>query len=142
MDSLIQSNKKDAVGRCDNPSVIIFSEKLLEGEQPIINGDGKQTRDYVFVDDVVRANILVLKKNVKGEFNIGTGRETNVNQIFNLLVELTGIKKKEIHGLAKAGEQRRSCLSCEKAKKIIGWEPKVTLHQGLAKTVEFFRKIS
>ena len=122
--------------------IAIFCDKMLSGKQPIINGVGKQTRDFVFVDDVVEANILALKKNKIGTFNIGTAKETDVNTIFKKLKELTGSKCKEIHGPALLGEQKRSCLNFLKAKKELGWKPKYSLDKGLNKTMEWFRNKS
>lgn len=119
--------------------VAIFTQKLLKGEQPIINGDGKQTRDYVYVGDAVESNLVALKEDALGEFNIGTGIETDVNTLFHYLVKITGVEKGQVHGPAKPGEQKRSVLACQKAKKELGWEPKVSLEEGLAKTVEFFK---
>lgn len=119
--------------------VAIFTEKLLRGEQPIINGDGKQTRDYVFVDDVVSANILSLDSPFIGSVNIGTGIESDVNSIFHLLVKLTGSKALEKHGYPKIGEQRRSVLNIAHAKKLLNWYPKFNLSEGMKKTVDFFR---
>ena len=114
---------------------------MLSKKQPIINGSGRQTRDFVFVGDVVEANILALKKNKIGIFNIGTAKETNVNTIFKKLKELTGSKCKEIHGPALLGEQKRSCLDYSKAKKELNWQPKYSLDKGLNKTVEWFKKV-
>ncbi len=120
--------------------VAIFTKKLLEGEQPVINGDGKQTRDYVYVGDVVRANLLALNHPRNNYFNVGTGIETDVNRIFHLIREAVGSQAPENHGPAKPGEQRRSVLSFEKAQRELGWRPQVELEEGIAKTVAFFRQ--
>lgn len=119
--------------------VAIFSQKMLKGEQPIINGEGKQTRDYVFVGDVVRANLLGLNYKGSNIFNIGTGVETDVNQLFQHIKSLTGSDCEEKHIPAKAGEQMRSVISSKKIGEILGWSPKVTLKEGLKRTVEFFK---
>lgn len=119
--------------------VAIFTQKLLKGEQPIINGDGKQTRDYVFVNDVVMANLVSLESDYVGELNIGTGIETDVNTIFKLLVKLTKSNAREKHGPAKIGEQKRSALNNSLAKKNLSWQPKFSLNEGMAQTVDFFR---
>jgi len=119
--------------------VAIFTHKLLSGEQPIINGDGKQTRDYVYVGDVVRANLKALTFNKNEIFNIGTGIETDVNGIFQFLNKLTNRNVKENHGPAKKGEQRRSVISFKKAEEMLGWKPEVGLEEGLKRTVEFFQ---
>jgi len=119
--------------------VAIFSQKTLMNDQPIINGNGKQTRDYVFVEDVVEAHMATLDPAVQGIFNVGTGKETSVNQLFRALVEITGAKVKEIYGPEKRGEQLRSVLDCSKLKKATDWEPKVQLQDGLSTTVDYFR---
>lgn len=121
--------------------VAIFTEKLLSGEQPLINGDGLQTRDYVYVGDVVEANVLALnpaKGGASGSFNIGTGEGKNVNELFGSLVNITGKSVKEVHGPAKPGEQQRSVLNCSKAHEKLGWRPRVSFEKGLRLTVEYF----
>ena len=119
--------------------VAIFSERLLEGKAPVINGDGKQTRDYVFVGDVVRANLSALDKPYVGPLNIGTGIETDVNTLYAHLRVLTGSPHPAQHGPAKAGEQRRSVIAIGRAAEALGWRPEVPLEEGLRRTVEFFR---
>ena len=119
--------------------VAIFATKMLKGEQPVINGDGKQTRDYVFVGDVVRANVLALNAQSSAIFNVGTGIESDVNQLFTVLRTLTGSSCAEKHGEAKKGEQQRSVLDYGKLGRELGWSPTVTLTDGIRMTVEFFR---
>jgi len=119
--------------------VAIFAQRLWRKEPVIINGTGKQTRDFVYVGDVVRANLLALKPGVIGEYNIGTGRETSVNEIYQLLASATGAKGKPIHGPAKKGEQMRSVLDARLARKVIGWKPEVKLEQGIKLTAQFFK---
>ncbi len=119
--------------------VAIFTSKMLKGEQPIINGDGFQTRDYTYVGDVVRANVLALNYDKSDIFNIGTGLETDVNTLFHKLKSLTGANCEEFHGPAKPGEQRRSVISYDKIYKTLGWKPEVSLDEGLRLTVEFFK---
>lgn len=120
--------------------VAIFSTRLLRGEQPTINGDGKQTRDYVFVGDVVRANLLALNYPTSDYFNIGTGIETDVNAVYNRLNEAAGAGKPEQHGPAKEGEQLRSVLSNEKARRMLDWQPTVSINDGLKQTIDWFRE--
>ncbi|MFN8625862.1 MAG: NAD-dependent epimerase/dehydratase family protein [Candidatus Binatia bacterium] len=120
--------------------VAIFCEKLLRGEQPVINGDGTQTRDYVYVGDLVRANLAALQSKFTGALNLGTGIETDVNALFRTLVRLCGSAATDVHGLAKAGEQRRSVIDNALAQRVLGWRPEVTLEAGLQRTVEFFRQ--
>jgi UDP-glucose 4-epimerase len=120
--------------------VAIFCSKLLAGQQPIINGEGKQTRDYVFVADVVRANVMALNYKGFNAFNVGTGVETDVNKLFNVINDAIGSGAKEEHGPAKMGEQMRSVLSHGKIKSTLGWQPEVTVEEGLKRTVDFFRR--
>jgi len=121
--------------------VAIFADKMLKGEQPVINGDGKQTRDYVFVGDVVRANLLALNYQGSEIFNIGTGLENDVNRLFTILRKSTGSLCEERHGPAKMGEQMRSVIDASKAKSVLGWTPTVGLEEGLQQTVAYFRSI-
>ena len=120
--------------------IAIFSDKMLRGEQPVINGDGKQTRDYVYVADVVRANVLALQSKRSTVINIGTGIETDVNALFAGLKAATGARCQEKHAEAKKGEQLRSVLDCRRAKAELAWAPSVTLEEGFRHTVKFFRE--
>lgn len=122
--------------------VAIFTQKILNGEQPIINGDGLQTRDYVFVGDVVKANELVLEKGDNRIYNIGTGVETNVNELFAKIVKYTGKTVPEKHGPAKPGEQKRSVISSELIFRELGWKPTMPLDEGIRLTVEYFKQHS
>lgn len=119
--------------------VAIFSQKLIAGEFPIINGDGKQTRDYVYVGDVVEANKKALETIHTGSFNIGTGKETNVIELFNEMKRISKLGKEAKHGPAKMGEQKRSCLDCQSSQKILEWKNEVSLGEGLQKTVAYFQ---
>lgn len=119
--------------------VAIFVGKLSRNEACTIHGDGKNTRDYIYVGDVVEANIISTEKEIVGAYNIGTGLETDVNELSKKIIEATGSKTKPTHGPAKPGEQRRSCLEINLAKKELGWEPKVELGEGIEKTVEWFK---
>jgi len=114
--------------------VAIFCNKISKGEQPIINGDGKQTRDFVYVEDAVEANILSLRKGVEGSFNIGSGKETSINTIFEEIKRALNSDFEKTYGPAKTAEQRRSCLDFSKAKAELNWEPKIGLRQGIEKT--------
>lgn len=121
--------------------VAIFYDRLLSGKDAIINGDGKQTRDYVYVDDVVRVNLRAMDYEGSEVFNIGTGVETDVNAIFRMVRGLSGSNQEEKHGPAKPGEQTRSVITFKKAQKDLGWEPKVALKEGLRLTGEYFKKL-
>ncbi len=118
--------------------VAIFIQKMLNGEQPTINGNGRQTRDFVFVDDVVDANLAVMSQDAQGIYNVGTGLETTVNDLFAMLKELTKASCQDLHGPARKGEQQRSVVDVTKLRKELGWEPRVSLREGLRQTVDFF----
>ena len=120
--------------------VAIFSKKLINGEQPVINGDGKQTRDYTFVKDVVKANLLTLNDNVSDIYNVGTAKETDVNELFNMINDLTGNGQEEKHGPAMPGEQLRSVITSRKLKEKFGWSPSTTIQEGLMSTVKYFKE--
>jgi len=119
--------------------VAIFSERLMDGEQPVINGDGRQTRDYVFVSDVVKANLLALKYGGIGTFNIGTGIETDVVELFTVLRDELAPETPIEHGPAKAGEQMRSVLSYTLAASELGWQPTISVQEGLQTTARWFK---
>jgi UDP-glucose 4-epimerase len=122
--------------------VSIFCRALLEGQGAQIYGDGLQTRDYVFVGDVVRANLAALASGYCGAVNIGTGTETNVVDLHAKIRRLAGSDVLPEHAPAKDGEVRRSVLDCSRAATAIGWKPSVTLDEGLSATVDFFRSRS
>ena len=119
--------------------VAIFSQKMLANEQAVINGDGNQTRDFVYVKDVAEANLNALKSNVSGEINIATGLETTVNELFRITNNIVGGEIEEVHGPSMKGEQLRSVLNWSLAKKMLNWEPRINLEDGLRETVDYFR---
>jgi len=119
--------------------VAIFSEKMLAGQNPTINGTGKQTRDYVFVEDVVDAFHAALTHELSGPFNVGTGVETDVNRLYELLAKETGFSGQPVHGPAKEGEQMRSQISAERLGRASEWETRTNLAAGPKRTVEWFR---
>ncbi len=120
--------------------IAIFADRLLSGQEVTINGDGEQTRDYVFVGDVVRANVAVTDDlSLKGPFNVGTGVETSVNELYRSLAAAAGVARDAQHGPAKAGEQRRSVLDGSKLRRLAGLQEPVALGEGMRETVEFFR---
>lgn len=118
--------------------VAIFAERLLSGRPCTIYGDGLQTRDYVFVGDVVRANLAALGYPGSGIFNVGTGCETSVVRLFELLRDAANPEAEVHHAEAKPGEQRRSVLSYRLASEALGWQPTVALEDGLRQTVGWF----
>jgi UDP-glucose 4-epimerase len=120
--------------------VAIFLSLLLTGKTPLINGDGRQTRDYVYVGDVVAANVAALDSSFVGPINIGTGVETDVVAMFEHLRRAVGADVKAQHGPAKTGEQRRSCLDTRRAAEVLGWRPQMALADGLQRTAEYYRE--
>jgi len=120
--------------------VAIFIQKLLNNEQAVINGNGRQTRDFVFVEDVVDANLGMMGQETKGTYNVGTGIETSVNDLFRMLIQHTSSTCKEVHGPAKKGEQARSAIDSTKLRQELSLEPKTDLNEGLRKTVDYFRE--
>ena len=116
--------------------VAIFSQQVARSQPLTVEGDGEQTRDFVFVDDVVNANLVALKSDAQGTFNISTGKETSINDLVELFKELADHELKINSALGRKGEERRSCLSNAKAKADLGWTPKVDLKKGLKSTLE------
>lgn len=119
--------------------VAIFASRLLKGEQAVINGDGKQTRDYTYVGDVVQANLHALTYQGSEIFNVGTGIEHDVNFIYRQLARTLRPDAREEHGPAKSGEQMRSVITSEKLFRAVGWRPMTTFEDGLRLTAEWFR---
>ena len=120
--------------------VAIFSGKMLNNEEVNIFGDGEQVRDYVYVGDIVKANILCLENGDNEIFNIGTGKSTSVNQLFSEMKELTQYSKQAVYKSLRAGELMRSSLDVKKVEQKLGWKAKVDIREGLKKTIEFFRE--
>ena len=118
--------------------VAIFATRLVHGQAVVINGDGTQTRDYVHVHDVVRANLAAVD-GPTGVYNLGTGVETDVNTLYRMLAAASGVNAVARHGPAKSGEQRRSCLDTTAARERLGWKATVTFADGVLSTVEYFR---
>jgi UDP-glucose 4-epimerase len=119
--------------------VAIFGGAMLAGQTPRINGSGEQTRDYVFVHDVVRANMAASERELEGIYNVGTGVETSVNQLFDALRDVIGFPHDAEHGPAKAGEQLRSVLDAAKIRAAAGLSEFVQLNEGLRQTIEWMR---
>ncbi|MDX9893391.1 MAG: NAD-dependent epimerase/dehydratase family protein [Patescibacteria group bacterium] len=119
--------------------VAIFSDRLLHCQNPVINGDGSQTRDYVFVGDVVKANLAALASDKIGIYNIATAIETTVNQLAELIKINIGTDSDFTHGQVKPGEQQRSCLDYHLAQAELGWRSQTDLASGIKQTVEWFK---
>ncbi|MBI4526905.1 MAG: NAD-dependent epimerase/dehydratase family protein [Deltaproteobacteria bacterium] len=120
--------------------VAIFLRHLVQGQPPTINGDGLQTRDYVYVEDVAGANILAAEAPFSGALNIGTARETDVCTLFSLLKQKAKSGISAVHGPAKPGEQRRSSIDPSQARAVWRWEPRVFLEEGLERTIQYYHE--
>jgi len=120
--------------------VAIFSRAMLEGTQPQIYGDGAQERDFISVADVVEANLAAIERGDGKHMNIATGEATSVNRIFELLQGITGYKWDPVHAPQRAGEVYRISLDWSRASQELGWSPKVSLEEGLQKTVDYFKE--
>lgn len=119
--------------------VAIFTGKMLKDQPVTINGTGEQVRDFVFVSDCARANLIALDKGDGRVYNLGVGKGTTINQIFDELKTITGYAHKANYGPAKPGETFKIYLNAQRAKEELGWEPQYTLKEGLEKTVKFFQ---
>jgi UDP-glucose 4-epimerase len=120
--------------------VAIFIQKLLNNEQAIVNGNGRQTRDFIYVEDVVEASLAVMGQETQGTYNVGTGEETSINDVLRILVGHTNSTCKELHGPAKHGEQIRSVIDASKIRQELSWEPRTELNEGLKRTIDYFRE--
>ncbi|MGZ8833585.1 MAG: NAD-dependent epimerase/dehydratase family protein [Thermoanaerobaculia bacterium] len=121
--------------------VAIFADRMLRGEPVTINGRGDQTRDFVYVGDVVAANMAVSERDdLSGAFNVGTGVETSINELHDAMARLTGTSARAEHAPAKAGEQLRSVLDGAKLRKLAALAGPVAIGDGLPGTIDFFRR--
>ncbi|MGB9877254.1 MAG: SDR family oxidoreductase [bacterium] len=120
--------------------VAIFTDKMVKGERPTIFGDGEQTRDFVYIKDVVSANILALERDKVGIFNIGTGKRTSVNEVFQKIKQALGKEMEPIYAEERKGEVRHIALDYSLAEKELGWRPKYDIDSGLKETIDFYRK--
>jgi UDP-glucose 4-epimerase len=120
--------------------IAIFIHRLLSGQPCVVNGDGEQTRDYVYVEDVADAVARALARpDAAGVVNVGTGVETSVNELYRRLALAAGVSRAAAHGPARPGEQRRSVLDPGRAKVLLGWVPVTTLDEGIQRTLAYFR---
>ncbi len=122
--------------------VAIFAIQMLTGKQPTIFGPGDKTRDYTHVSDIVKANIVALEKGKNTIYNIGTGVETSDQEIFDTMASVLGYKGKPIYAPVRKGEVYRISLECSKARKELGWRPRLSLKEGVAQTAEYYRKLA
>jgi len=120
-----------------------FITQMLKGEQPTILGDGKQSRDFTYVDNAVEANLLACKaaaNEVAGRvFNVATGRRVDLNETFQILKKLTGYPENVSYGPERAGDVKHSLADLSRAKKHLGYTPKVDFEEGLRRTIDWYR---
>ena len=120
--------------------VSIFMNAMLRNERPVIYGDGSQTRDYLYVENIIQPNIAAISKADNETLNIGTGIETSVNRAFELIKNAMDFNGNAMHADERKGDMRRMQLSAERAKELLGFEPSVTLEQGIKKTAEYYKE--
>jgi len=119
--------------------IAIFCQNLLDGVAPQIHWDGEQTRDFVYVEDVARANLLALEGGDEGAYNVGTGVGTSINTLFETLKTVAGVEMVPGRGPRRPGDARHSYLEVSKIERDLGWRAGVTLNEGLAKTWHWFQ---
>lgn len=119
--------------------VAIFARQMLRGERPTIFGQGDKTRDYVHVSDIVKANLLVMERGDRSVYNLGSGIETTDQEMFDLLAQALGYRGAPLYASVRPGEIYRICLDASKAQRELGWKPEISLREGIARTVEYYR---
>jgi UDP-glucose 4-epimerase len=119
--------------------IAIFARRFLNHDPIRIDWDGEQKKDYVYVGDVARANLLAIERGDNDIFCIGTGRAISVNELYQELVKITGYQPEIVRAPKRPGDIYLSYFDCRKAERVLGWKPEVTLEEGIEKTVEFFR---
>ena len=112
---------------------------MIKDQKPIICDDGEQTRDFISVRDIAQANLIALEHSCTGTFNVATGNETSVKSLAECLLRISGKKTPAEYGLARQGDQNRSVIDYKRFHEGFGWQPEVTLEQGLVETYSFFK---
>lgn len=135
----IYGPRQDALG--EGGVISIFATRILAGQAPAIFGDGEQTRDFVYVGDIAEANIKALTGGDLMTLNVGTGNRTSVNQLFDIMKGITGAGFSPQYSEARPGDVRHSCMDNKKIIENLDWRPQVSLQEGLANTLEFYRNI-
>lgn len=120
--------------------VAIFMERLMKGKIPVIYGDGEQTRDFIYVDDIVEANIKALCYGDNETLNISTNIPVSINELYSLIKDMLEIEHDAEHAGERAGDIRYSCLDNSKAMKLLDWKPKYSIKEGLRKTIDYYAK--
>lgn len=125
-------------------AIPLFIKRVLQGKPPIIYGDGKQTRDYLYIKDAVDAYLKILaSENLSGEtVNVGTGRETTITELARSIIKLSGQDDiKAVHTSPRPGEVRRLCADATKIKRACGWKPKYPVEKGLREIIQWYRNL-
>jgi UDP-glucose 4-epimerase len=120
--------------------IAIFAKRFLDHSTVRIDWDGEQKKDYVYVEDVARANLLAIEHGDNDIFCLGTGRAASVNELYQVLAKITGYKPGVVRAPKRPGDIYLAYFDYSKAERVLGWKPQVTLEEGIEKTVEFFRK--
>ena len=122
--------------------VAVFIKNLLEGVTPVINGSGEQTRDFIYVEDIARVNVLAGEQNgnTLNTYNVSTGKECSVNKLFQVIAQKLDVSVHVHNGEALLGEILRSCLDNSVTQKELNWKPEVTLEDGINKTLIYFKE--
>ena len=128
-------------GNAEAGVIAIFTTLMRQKKRPIINGDGSVLRDYTFIEDIVAANLLALKKGHNEAFNLGTGEETSVQEVFDTLEKYLKTKLKPVYGPPALGDVLRVLLDTSKAEKVLGWKVKYTFSSGVKKTIKYYRNL-
>jgi UDP-glucose 4-epimerase len=131
--------RQGAVG--EGGVVSIFISRLIGQERPVIFGDGEQTRDFIYVEDVAAANVSALTKGDQAVLNIGTGQRETVNRLWAVLCQVAGTELEPIYTQPREGDIRHSCMDAGQAAVHLGWGPGYSLAAGLKKTIEYYRAV-
>jgi UDP-glucose 4-epimerase len=119
-----------------------FIDALIHDRSPVIDGDGEQSRDFIYIEDVIQANFLAMTAGLlPGEvINVASGKGTSINQLLHILKEITGSERSAIYQAPRQGDIRHSLADIQKGKRLLNYDPKVSMMTGLKKTVEFFKR--
>lgn len=122
--------------------ISIFIDKMLKSERPIIFGDGNQTRDFVYVKDVAKANLLALEKGDNEVVNISTNKPTSINELVEIMNKIMNISLEPIYTEPRKGDIVHSYLDNKKALDVLGWKPEYSLEDGLKETIEYYKRVT
>lgn len=129
--------RQDALG--EGGVISIFASKILAGQSPVIFGDGEQTRDFVYVEDVAKANVKSLSAADQLILNVGTGKRTSVNDLVHIMADAANSDIKPSYSSERYGDIKHSCMETSQIKEYLEWEPQFSLQEGLTRTIDFYR---